>query len=86
MTQTGCFCLAGLNSAMAATGSAIELQSHKTGSLSHKLQQAVADLGRLRAMVYGEAPVGATGAAGSSVEGNNMVCAHDLGIGQCGVV
>ncbi|KAF5839174.1 hypothetical protein DUNSADRAFT_1401 [Dunaliella salina] len=65
--------VSGLNSAMAATGSAIELQSHKTGSLSHKLQQAVADLGRLRAMVYGEVPVGAPGGAGNGAGGNNTL-------------
>ena len=53
---------AGLNAAMSATGSALELHSHKTGSFSHKLQQTVADLGRLRSMVYGD--VGSSGGSG----------------------
>ena len=64
---------AGLNSAMAATSSAIELQSHKTGSLTHKLQQAVADFGRMRGMLYGD-----SGPGGVSPEGSAPVSERPL--------
>jgi len=56
----------GLNSALSATGSALELQAHKSGSLSHKLQQTVADVGRLRAMLYGEGPGGSASATAAA--------------------